>query len=687
MARVTAANTATVRAGAPKTRAKRPFEAKLKAAVSRANADYTLRYLQRADPKIAATAAALLGALAAKRAPDNLLDARAMTKWAVKQFEAVSPRQAPAVREFLSEHLYSTRLGEDVEWRFGVRKVELGAVKGPPARGALFDATAIARQFQSRARGHSIKDVGSYVNEWLPRFAIDELERGKAELWVMEGSRDAALARARADGFTSAYRIETPGAFGANELYLALDAKTGRKRYLFAEVQGDSSIATLLRVAGISGAGAAAPVKLVTDVASRKSTQLISAYESLRPYAGTTHAIIGFKNTVLDELWKRKVLAEAAGLPRLPTHEQMKQLEQRLASGDGAAARELRARLEDSSPLIRTPRADPLGGEAWDGGMISARDAAGKPVRLALLRTPYGDNAGSFVSALAELGAKDLAVIGTAGGLGDKAKVGDIIVPQSVIGPDGKAKTFENRVAPFLTDGDGERIVEKAAAATLHTPLDETLTEIERMRARGDDAVELELSSIVTAGSGARLSAAFVVSDVPGSRQTLEAQAPDELDDSVGLALDGLLEALGIADVELPAAAAPVRKAPATAREALAAIAKAAGLERTDFVDRWAKLWGKAPFSELDVPYEVILRHGRDLSDNLITLFAATRSQWDVPGVQGVKLTPERLLTAEATSFDALALELDARRRKQAQPSSSQITVVESPPNRSIIAR
>lgn len=702
------------RAGSPVTLAV------LRANVSRANAEYALKYMLRAGAPLDAAAGRLLKRLPTLPVPKDLLTAKAMTDWVVAQCKTYEPKAAEAAGAYLGQNLKSVRNGAEVEWRFGVEQVT--ALEGSAlASGQVFDAARVVDRFQADAQQHTMHDLGSYMNEWLPSFVVADLGLANRELWVMEGDRDGAIARAAADGYTRAYHLGTPGAFDANELYLAENPTTGARRYFFAEVQGDSGIATLLRVAGMSKQ--AAPVSVVTQVATRKNSELIASYQQLQPFAKATKTIIGFKNTVLTELWKRKVLGEAeldlrwwaerhgvdAGpkatrIGRLPDADSTRAL-QALAVANAAAgmqeAKKLLERLE--TPALARAVAHTPGIEPWDGALLTVKNSAGQERSLALLRTPYGESAGAFVETLKGLGTRELGVIGTAGGLEMDSEVGTIYVPTSVR-EDGTAqgpRAFSNALSPVLSDGGARAIRERAQGVSVLTPLDETWPTVKGMRLAGDDFVELELGAMTEAAKGLTFASAFVVSDVPGSTQTIESQAPNALDASVAKVVDGLLKTLDVADVVVPRTAASPKLVErglvdVDRRGLLGALGNEVGLTGLKlhrFVEAQAKALADVPPGQLAVPPKLLLERGKALQRELVqalvtehfaspwptsTLMAmgtqpghegySPVAQYVVPGTRAELASPARVLELDASPIDALALELAKLDEQRHQP-------------------
>ena len=628
--------------------------------MSAANAQYALRYLQTAPGELAAAASRVADKVGAAAPTSPLLSVEAMAGWTLAQFQKFEPKFASQAHDFLLANLRSKRLGESVEWRFGVKSVEVRAAATGvrPDRAVLLDVTHLTRAFADDAKAHSMHNVEAYISEWLPPFAVAELENRSAELWVAEGSREEAFSRMVADGFTHVARIECPGAFGQNELYIAEDPATRRKRYFFAEVRGDSAIATLLHVAGMSGIDAR--VSVVAEP-GREGHELFAALAPLRPYADAKFAIIGFKNAVLRDLWERAVLAPLSGRPGLPTYLEAqglrKTLEAECAGPNPSPEAVARlASLGDWSKLNTLSNTDD---STWDGAVVNVIDGNGRTQPLALLRTPYGDNAGAFMEVLKGFGMRDVGVIGTAGALDVDDSIGRIYVPDSVVGDEGKPKYVKNSLSNFLADGSKSGIEEGADAVTVATPLQETEAAISAMRTRGDDLVELEFAHLAEAAKGVRLSAAFVASDVPGTEKTLEKQGPGELNASVGRVVDAMLDAFDIRGIDLNPKVSPAQKPEATPplRALLSSVAdqlKLAGPAREAFLRRFEVVLAEVPSQDLDVPFEFLKArgermyeaHAREVSHDAVA----------VPGLPEAAVVPVRVFPGRLSPLDELCL-------------------------------
>ncbi len=190
-----------------------------------------------------------------------------------------------------------------------------------------------------------------------------------------------------------------------------------------------------------------------------------------------------------------------------------------------------------------------------DQSVITFVDDAGAKRSLLLSRNPYGDLAHEMGQVLVDNGVKNIFVFGTAGALAPGAQIGDLHVPDKFLASGG-AEPFRN-VAVSVVSAMPERLRPPvqlgSTLANVTSPLDETMPAIERLRQRGANVVEMELSHLLDAlkGQGADVAAVYLVSDIPGTEKTIEKQAKNELARALSSAVDLLVQSLGMRGVVL----------------------------------------------------------------------------------------------------------------------------------------
>ncbi len=218
---------------------------------------------------------------------------------------------------------------------------------------------------------------------------------------------------------------------------------------------------------------------------------------------------------------------------------------------------------------------------------VRARTADGKLTSVRLVNNYYGDAMSGVVRALLETGHTKLAYFGTAGGLAEGVRVGDIHVPERVYDFRGEVTSegmrnafldhFEGRTSPL-----GERLRVGTHLGNVFSPAEETMRWLEETRARGVHSVEVENSYItrevarynaeVAAARRASLATSVIISDVPGSAHTL-GNSNSATTATFEKMVDHYLETLGIRDLELVAkeeAKVPERPLPGSERARLA---------------------------------------------------------------------------------------------------------------------
>ncbi|HBP23471.1 MAG TPA: hypothetical protein DEA08_37550, partial [Planctomycetes bacterium] len=207
-----------------------------------------------------------------------------------------------------------------------------------------------------------------------------------------------------------------------------------------------------------------------------------------------------------------------------------------------------------------------------DFGALRAEDvryttSSGKVESLRLLNNYYGDTMSGVIRALLQTGHTKLAYFGTAGGTAPGTRVGDIHIPSEVY--DWKNERTSGGVRNGFLDyfanhssNLGERLKLATKLGNVFSPAVETMAWLQDVKNRGYHAVEVEISRItkevqghnrdLPAGKRASLHSAVIISDVPGSHQTLGANS-GATTATFERMVDHYLQALKINDIHVEA--------------------------------------------------------------------------------------------------------------------------------------
>ena len=207
-----------------------------------------------------------------------------------------------------------------------------------------------------------------------------------------------------------------------------------------------------------------------------------------------------------------------------------------------------------------------------DFGALRAEDvryttSSGKVESLRLLNNYYGDTMSGVIRALLQTGHTKLAYFGTAGGTAPGTRIGDIHVPSEVY--DWRNERTSNGVRNGFLDyfaGHSSNLGDRLKLATklgnVFSPAVETMAWLEDVKSRGYHAVEVEISRITREVQGhnkdlptnkrASLHSAVIISDVPGSHQTLGSNS-GATTATFERMVDHYLEALKINDIHVEA--------------------------------------------------------------------------------------------------------------------------------------
>lgn len=193
----------------------------------------------------------------------------------------------------------------------------------------------------------------------------------------------------------------------------------------------------------------------------------------------------------------------------------------------------------------------------------------GKTESFKVVANYYGDTMGDVGRALIDSGVKKIGYMGTAGGVtspNSPVKVGDVHIPKSIYDPAGNLANggIENAFLKDLkpTNLDSyikDRVKMGTNLGNVRSPMVESNAWLKDVANRGLNSVEVEtshLSRAVNEAAKARgvqpeLYTSVIISDVPGSEETLDKLNPAKRKKSFSRMLDQYLDVMGIEDVAL----------------------------------------------------------------------------------------------------------------------------------------
>lgn len=591
-------------------------------AASRATGEYALRRVAARSPELKAAVEALRkdASFSVDKLPDTAdgLAEALTTRLCAKTPSLGKEAVHDAVLDELTVYRYGKR--QDQTFRLVDVTPSKQTAGGPRTHGTpgyLPEVEGLKLDGES-----SLHDVQSYIDDRLGSFVLTDLVTHRRVLEFHQSSSADALASLRARGFTQVLQVAGPKSNDYNQLFLVQHGKTGELRYAMAEISGTDRLAHMQKlVASARVPGLAGELRVDNKQVLTFTDPLVHPEDVYRRYSrallasGTVppQVVVGFKSGIMRELGRRAVAARqlehvqgALGkdpLATLTTRAQQageagKPLRQALEQL-GAKARVLSeqpsmvfrfqaniATLRDVEAALATAaKADPksaalladvVGDKGFkvtvngrvaesvpddtfvDQSVITYVDQGGTSRSLLVTRNPYGDLAHEMGRVLVDNGVENIFVVGTAGGLDQDGKVGDIHAPGKVVGADGKEIPFDNKVLSLVMHKDrlkelGGRVKVNTTLTEVNSPLDETKAWVDRMKTDGYQLVEMELADLLraTQGSGTAVSGLYVISDMPGTQATLEQHTGAQTQNELQRVGDLLVEQLGISDVKL----------------------------------------------------------------------------------------------------------------------------------------
>ncbi|RME74530.1 MAG: hypothetical protein D6785_15770 [Planctomycetota bacterium] len=202
-----------------------------------------------------------------------------------------------------------------------------------------------------------------------------------------------------------------------------------------------------------------------------------------------------------------------------------------------------------------------------DEYIVRTRD--GKTEALKVVANYYGDTMGDVGRALVDSGVKKIGYFGTAGGVSTPehpVKVGDIHIPKKIYDPhgnlanEGVENAFLHSLKPESLDPSLRKSVKLGTnLGNVRSPMVETNDWLEKVKSEGLNSVEVETSHLARGvreaaknnGVKPELYTSVIISDVPGSEETLDKLDPSKRKKSFSRMLDQYLDVMGIEDIAL----------------------------------------------------------------------------------------------------------------------------------------
>ncbi|MFH2202415.1 MAG: hypothetical protein ABIJ96_04835 [Elusimicrobiota bacterium] len=279
------------------------------------------------------------------------------------------------------------------------------------------------------------------------------------------------------------------------------------------------------------------------DWARRYYERALTALPDIPYYA----VVMGYQNSFMWELTKRKILQAKLKTPGLPT------------------AADVQAHEKDFPPsYYRQDNPDKAGRYFPDRHLacmvFTLKTKNGGRINILTLRNLWGDSAAVATEILyKKLMLRRFIVFGSAGGLDPELNIGDIVVPERFHEADGRPvpRRPGNGFRTFSEKPRDPAIRAVGRHARVYSPLVETPEYMTKARAEHFASVDVEAPLIIKTLADLRdpsveAATLLVITDKPGTADTLEDQQRNEQKSwrAQGLGTDLILEYLQAAEIE-----------------------------------------------------------------------------------------------------------------------------------------
>ncbi|RME84922.1 MAG: hypothetical protein D6785_05030, partial [Planctomycetota bacterium] len=186
---------------------------------------------------------------------------------------------------------------------------------------------------------------------------------------------------------------------------------------------------------------------------------------------------------------------------------------------------------------------------------------------LKVVANYYGDTMGDVGRALVDSGVRKIGYFGTAGGIttpDNPVHVGDVHIPKTIFDPhgnlanEGVKNSFLSLPSDSLDPELKSRLKRGTTLSNVRSPMVETHEWLEKTKSKGINSVEVELSHLsrsigeaIKNGKKVDFFTSVIISDVPGSEETLDKLDASKRAKTFSRMLDQYIEAMGIENIEL----------------------------------------------------------------------------------------------------------------------------------------
>ena len=306
----------------------------------------------------------------------------------------------------------------------------------------LNSASVTRIQLPSQYPGHHTLDVKVYVNERFPSLLQDFVKIHHIALFLEDSACSDVVAFQNSQGFSSAVRFMGPRDDPDSQYIFVYNPKSRLYRHAICDIRGADDRSRMSDILGPIFSGLEAFV--VRHQSASPFFNFTQQGRDLKLDPQTDRVIIGFQNTIW---WQLKITSDAW------------------------------SRVSITQTGVEV-------------GLFENKKTHERVISIASV---YGDEMLQALQIFYDKGARRFVQLGTAGGLDPAAELGDVLLPERFLKPDGTLLTFANDAEKYLLKNpSAQKILHRTAQGWVPNLIAETIDFVTDLKNHGAQALDVE---------------------------------------------------------------------------------------------------------------------------------------------------------------------------------------------------